>query len=66
MTKAEYKTLKSGDGVCHRATPNTVEMIEGAETAHGFFIREKGSKGGWNTINERNCQYYTKAMEIKL
>ena len=61
MTKAEYKTLKSGDGVFHRMYPDRVEVIEGAETKYGFFIREKESKGGWNTINERNCQYYTKA-----
>lgn len=61
MTVREYRTLKCGDEVCHKMYPSRVEVIEGDETKHGFFIREKGSKGGWNTINERNCQYYTKA-----
>ena len=60
MTIKEYRTLKCGDGVIHMMHPNRVEVIEGDETAHGFFIRVKGSSGGWNTINERNCQYYTK------
>ena len=61
MTRQEFKTLKNGDKVCHNAFAHRVEVIEGGLTQHGFFIREEGSKGGWNTINERNCKYYSKA-----
>lgn len=61
MTIKEYRSLKSGDRVRHIKCQDRVETIEGNETEHGFFIREANSRGGWNTINERNCQYYIKA-----
>ena len=61
MTTQEYRTLKEGDKIVHHMYPNTVCVIEGKETQHGFFHRPEGSKGGWNTINERTCRYYERS-----
>ena len=61
MTVNEYRTIKNGDKITHMMYPNTICVIDGDKTPHGFFHRPEGSKGGWNTINEKNCKYYSKA-----
>ena len=60
MTIKEFKTLKDGDKIIH-CTESVPSVIEGDITKYGFFHRPAGDRGGWDTINEQNCQYYSKA-----
>lgn len=60
MTIKEFRTLKAGDKIVHQME-TVPSVIEGGITKNGFFHRPEGSRGGWNTINETNCKYYSKA-----
>lgn len=62
MTKREMNALKRGDKVVHIYFPNEINVVESEKTKHGYFIREEGSRLGWNTINERNCYLYNKTI----